>query len=49
VWLVELAALADPALVPQTVAAVFGLRETPHVPFATAGSGHHFGNYVSER
>jgi predicted ATPase/tetratricopeptide (TPR) repeat protein/DNA-binding XRE family transcriptional regulator len=29
VWLVELAALADPALVPQTVAAVLGLREVP--------------------
>jgi predicted ATPase/class 3 adenylate cyclase len=27
VWLVELAALADPALVPQTMAAVLGLRE----------------------
>jgi non-specific serine/threonine protein kinase len=29
VWLVELAALADPALVPQTVAQVLGLREQP--------------------
>jgi predicted ATPase/transcriptional regulator with XRE-family HTH domain len=29
VWLAELAALADPALVPQTVAAVFGLPERP--------------------
>jgi class 3 adenylate cyclase len=29
VWLVELAPLADPALIPQTVAAVFGLRENP--------------------
>src|SRR5439155_15491651 len=27
VWLVELAALADPALVPQTVAAALGVRE----------------------
>lgn len=27
VWFVELAPLADPALVPQTIAAVFGLRE----------------------
>jgi predicted ATPase len=36
VWLVELAALTDPALVPQTVAAVFGMREAPHVPIATA-------------
>jgi predicted ATPase/class 3 adenylate cyclase len=29
VWLVELAPLADPALVPQTVAAAVGIRETP--------------------
>jgi predicted ATPase/class 3 adenylate cyclase len=29
VWLVECAALADPALIPQTIAAVFGLREEP--------------------
>jgi predicted ATPase/DNA-binding SARP family transcriptional activator/class 3 adenylate cyclase len=29
VWLVELAALADPALVPQTVAATLGVREEP--------------------
>jgi predicted ATPase/class 3 adenylate cyclase len=29
VWIVELAPLADPALIPQTVAAVFGLRESP--------------------
>jgi hypothetical protein len=36
VWLVELAALADPALVPQTVAAVFGIREIPTEPIATA-------------
>jgi predicted ATPase len=28
-WLVELAPLADPALVPQRVASVFGLRELP--------------------
>ena len=27
VWLVELAPLADPAVVPQTVASVFGLHE----------------------
>src|SRR5262249_3906844 len=27
VWLVELAALSDPAIVPQTMATVFGLRE----------------------
>jgi non-specific serine/threonine protein kinase len=30
VWLVELASLADPALVPQTVAAAFGVHERPH-------------------
>jgi len=36
VWLVELAALADPALVPQTVAAVFNMRETPGQPIAGA-------------
>ena len=29
VWLVELAPLADAALIPQTVATVFGLRESP--------------------
>ena len=29
VWLVELAPLSDPDLVPQAVAAVFGVRETP--------------------
>ena len=32
VWLVELAALADPALVPQAVAAVLGVREEPGRP-----------------
>lgn len=31
-WLVELAPLADPALLPQTVANVFGLRETVSHP-----------------
>ena len=36
VWLVELAALTDAVLVPQTAAAVFGLRETPAEPIATA-------------
>ena len=36
VWLVELAALADAALLPQTVAAVFNMRETPAQPIATA-------------
>jgi predicted ATPase len=29
VWLVELASLSDPELLPQTVASVFGARETP--------------------
>ena len=29
IWLAELAPLADPALVPQTVATVFGVREQP--------------------
>jgi len=33
-WLVELAALADPALVPQAVAAALGVRETPGWPLA---------------
>jgi predicted ATPase/DNA-binding SARP family transcriptional activator len=32
VWLVELAALADPALVPQSVAAALGVREAPGQP-----------------
>jgi predicted ATPase/class 3 adenylate cyclase len=32
VWLVELAALADPAIVPQTVAAAVGVREAPGRP-----------------
>ena len=32
VWLVELAPLADPALVPQTVAAALGVREEPGTP-----------------
>ena len=32
VWLVELAALADPALVPQTVATALGLPENPRRP-----------------
>jgi predicted ATPase len=35
VWLVELAALADPALVPQAVAAAVGVREEPGRPLAT--------------
>jgi predicted ATPase len=32
VWLAELAPLTDPALVPQTVASVFGVREVPGRP-----------------
>jgi predicted ATPase len=32
VWLVELAALADPALAPQTVASALGVREEPDRP-----------------
>jgi predicted ATPase/DNA-binding CsgD family transcriptional regulator len=36
VWLVELASLADTALVPQTVAAVFDMREVSGQPVATA-------------
>src|SRR5260370_26286333 len=32
VWLVELAPLADPALVPQTVASALGVREEPGRP-----------------
>jgi len=32
VWLVELAPLTDPSLLPQTVASVFGLREIPNMP-----------------
>ena len=32
VWLAELAPLADPALVPQTVAATLGVREEPGFP-----------------
>lgn len=35
VWFVELASLTDPALVPQTVAAVLGLREGPGQPLLT--------------
>src|SRR5262249_19056653 len=33
VWLVELAPLADPALVPHTVATTLGVRELPGRPF----------------
>ncbi|MGH2593929.1 MAG: protein kinase domain-containing protein, partial [Anaerolineae bacterium] len=36
VWLVELASLSDPDLVPQTVAAVLGVREEPNHPLTKA-------------
>jgi predicted ATPase len=36
VWLVELASLADPALLPQAVAAVLGVREEPGRPAENA-------------
>lgn len=32
VWMIELAPLADPALIPQTIASVFGLRKSPDRP-----------------
>src|SRR5262249_20829573 len=32
VWLVDLAPLIDPALIPQTIMSVFGLREQPNTP-----------------
>ncbi len=35
VWWVELAALSDPMLVPQTIAAVFKLEEQPNTPITT--------------
>src|SRR5262249_38480488 len=35
VWLVELAALSDPARVPQAVAAALGVREEPNRPLTT--------------
>ena len=39
VWLVELAALADPALVPQAVAAAVGVREEPGRPLLATLTG----------
>ncbi len=36
VWLVELAALGDPALVPQAVASVLGVREKPSQPLVAS-------------
>ena len=40
VWLIELAPLVDPALVPQTVAAVFGLREEAGRPLLSTLTDH---------
>ncbi|MCX6046720.1 MAG: tetratricopeptide repeat protein [Chloroflexi bacterium] len=36
IWLVELALLADPALVPQTLAALLGVHEEPNYPLTRA-------------
>ena len=36
VWLVEFASLNDPALIPQTVAAVFDIRERPGLNYPRA-------------
>jgi predicted ATPase/class 3 adenylate cyclase/DNA-binding XRE family transcriptional regulator len=35
VWIAELAPLTDPASLPQTIAAIFGLRELPNMPLNT--------------
>ncbi|MEZ4681526.1 MAG: BTAD domain-containing putative transcriptional regulator [Caldilineaceae bacterium] len=40
IWLVELAMLADPALVLQTVAALLGVREEPNYPLTRALIAH---------
>jgi predicted ATPase len=40
VWLVELAALSDPALVPQSVAAALSVREQPGQPLTETLSNH---------
>jgi predicted ATPase len=40
VWLIELAPLADPALLPQTVAAVLGLKEEPDRPLLSTLANH---------
>jgi predicted ATPase/class 3 adenylate cyclase len=32
IWLAEFAPLTDPAFIPQTIAAIFGLRELPNMP-----------------
>jgi len=36
IWLIELAMLSDPLLVPQTVAALLGVREEPNYPLTRA-------------
>ncbi|MCB0183361.1 MAG: AAA family ATPase, partial [Caldilineaceae bacterium] len=40
IWLVELAMIADPTLVPQTVAALLGVREEPSYPLTRALIAH---------
>ncbi len=40
VWLVDLSGLADPALVPQQVADVLGMRESPHLPLVEILRNH---------
>jgi predicted ATPase/class 3 adenylate cyclase len=40
VWLVELAPLADPTLVPQTVASALGVREEPRRPLTATLTDH---------
>jgi predicted ATPase len=40
VWLVELATLSDPVLVPQAVASVLGVQETPGSPLIETLAGH---------
>lgn len=40
IWLVELAMLSDPGLVPQTVAALLGVREEPNYPLMRTLTTH---------
>src|SRR5207247_3508982 len=40
VWLVELAALAEPSLVPQAVASALGIREEPNRPLTEILAGY---------
>lgn len=40
IWVVELAMLSDPGLVPQTVAALLGVREEPNYPLIRALTAH---------